>query len=57
MEICVGMMGWQPETFWDSSLNEIFIAIDGFLEFNGANKERPMDKEELKSLMELYPDD
>ena len=51
------MMGWQPETFWDSSLNEIFIAIDGFLEFNGANKERPMDKEELKSLMELYPDD
>jgi len=45
-----------PAVFWDLSLTELNLAIDGFREFNGANKDRPMNKEELNELMELYPD-
>ena len=46
----------QPSEFWNSSIIEIHSAIDGFMEFNGAEKEAPMNKEELNKLMELYPD-
>lgn len=56
MSICIGMMGMQPSEFWNSSLIEIHTAIEGFIEFNGSEKEPPMQKDELKELMELYPD-
>ena len=56
MSICIGMIGMQPSEFWNSSIIEIHSAIDGFMEFNGAEKEAPMNKEELNKLMELYPD-
>ena len=55
--MCVGMMGMQPSEFWNSSPVEIYNALDGFREFNGTDQQsRPMDKQELKELMELYPD-
>jgi|TARA_R100000482_G_scaffold28050_1_gene8770 hypothetical protein len=57
MEVCMGMIGWSPTQFWNSTLNEIIPAIDGFIEFNGGNKETPMTNDELKDLMELYPDE
>tara|TARA_B100000519_G_scaffold203105_2_gene224107 strand:+ start:812 stop:985 length:174 start_codon:yes stop_codon:yes gene_type:complete len=57
MEICLGMIGWKPKEFWESSLHEIFPAIDGFIEFNGGAKEKPLTSSELKDLMELYPDE
>jgi len=38
------------------SITEITLAIKGFSEFNGDNKDKPMDKDELNELMELYPD-
>lgn len=51
------MIGFSANEFWDSSPQEIYMAIDGFVEFNGGNeKEKPMDSNELKNLMELYPD-
>ena len=56
MEVCIGMIGWTPNTFWQSTLNEIYPAIDGFMEFNGAKTEKPMTSDELDNLMELYPD-
>ena len=56
MSICIGMIGMQPSEFWNSSILEIHCAIDGFMEFNGAEKEAPMNKEGLNELMELYPD-
>ncbi len=57
MEICMGMVGMQPSEFWNLSIPEIHSAIDGFIEFNGGEKETPMQKDELKELMELYPDE
>ena len=51
------MMHMTPNTFWRSSPQEIYMAIDGFIEFNGgAEKEEPMSKSRLNEMMELYPD-
>ena len=54
--MCVGMLGWSPSVFWDSSPIEVFMALEGFQEFNGAT-EAPMRRDELEDLMELYPDE
>lgn len=56
MEICLGMMGMQPTEFWNSSPQEIYIAMEGFREFNTSNNTKPMTSSELDELMELYPD-
>ena len=56
MEICLGMIGMAPSEFWNCSVHEINAAIDGFLEFNTSNSPQPMDRDELQSLMERYPD-
>lgn len=50
------MIGLQPSEFWEMSIIEVHLAIEGFTEFNGAEKEKPMTNDELKDLMELYPD-
>ena len=50
------MMGMSPATFWDLSLPELNLAIEGFREFHGGKKQKAMTKDELKELMEVYPD-
>jgi len=51
------MMGMSPNNFWQSSPQEIYLALDGFAEFNGAKQnEEPMNKTTLDEMMELYPD-
>ena len=50
------MMGMQPTEFWNCSPVEIYTAIEGFREFNASDNNRPMDKDELTELMEMYPD-
>ena len=55
-QVCVGMIGIQPNMFWNMSPREVFLAIDGFKEFNGAEKETPLSRNELDKLMELHPD-
>jgi len=51
------MMGMTPNTFWNTSPQEIYLAIDGFSEFNGGKeKEQPMTQDRLQEMMELYPD-
>lgn len=51
------MIGFSIKDFWSASPIEIYMSIDGFSEFNGANeKEKPLERDELKQLMELYPD-
>ena len=53
----MGMIGWTPKTFWDSSFAEIHYAIEGFTEFNSSGKNStPLRENELKEMMELYPD-
>jgi len=54
--ICVGMMNMRPMDFWNLSPREMYLAIKGFQKFNGAKDDRPMKKDELDDLMELYPD-
>jgi hypothetical protein len=50
------MIGIQPDSFWDMSPREIYLAIDGFKEFNGAQSDKPLSTNELEELMELHPD-
>jgi hypothetical protein len=51
------MMGMTPNSFWEASPQEIYLAIEGFTEFNGGSKkEEPMTSNRLNELMELYPD-
>jgi len=55
--ICVGMIGMSCNNFWKSSPQEIYLAIEGFVEFNGSSqKEEKMTKSRLQEMMELYPD-
>lgn len=56
-EVCVGMIGITPHEFWNLSLTEVYLAIQGFKEFNGSNEDNEsMTKDRLQELMELYPD-
>ena len=55
-EICVGMIGIQPNQFWEMSPIEVNLAIAGFKEFHGGQKAEPLNKGELDKLMELHPD-
>ena len=55
LQVCVGMMGMSLTEFWSSSIREINLAVEGFMEFNGGKKE-PMNRNRLEELMERYPD-
>lgn len=50
------MIGLDPKTFWDMSPQEIYIVIEGFMEFNGQEENKAMTRNELTELMELHPD-
>lgn len=47
-----------PNDFWQSSPIEIYMAINGFKEFNSTeeSKPEPMTSKRMNELMELYPD-
>ena len=51
------MVGIFPKEFWNLSPVEVYMTIDGFIEFNGGSQEeKPMLHDELQNLMELHPD-
>ena len=57
IQVGMGMLQLSPTEFWNLSLHELYLAIDGFQEFHGSNqKDGPLTREELNELMELYPD-
>ena len=56
MNLGLGAMRMTPEEFWNCSFEEFYSAIDGFRTFNGADRDKPMTKDELDELMELNPD-
>lgn len=56
MEVGLGILHIQPDQFWNMSVNELFAALDGWAEANGAERNRPLTRSELNSLMERYPD-
>ncbi|QDP61057.1 MAG: hypothetical protein Tp1123DCM1511741_46 [Prokaryotic dsDNA virus sp.] len=51
------MMNINPCDFWNMSIKEITMAINGFKEYNtGKKAQEPMNKDKLKKLQEMYPD-
>jgi len=50
------MLHISPNEFWNMSLVELNSAIEGFKEFHTGKKSKSFGQEELKELMELYPD-
>tara|TARA_R100001460_G_scaffold26423_1_gene53423 strand:- start:2490 stop:2660 length:171 start_codon:yes stop_codon:yes gene_type:complete len=56
MEICLGMMFMSPRDFWNLAPRELYAAVEGFTEFHTSQTEKPMSRDELDDLMELYPD-
>ena len=52
----MGKMQLSPEQFWNMSLKEFLLALDGFAEFHSGGEPPPLQRDELEELMELYPD-
>lgn len=50
------MQGINPSQFWDMSIKEVTMAIDGFREYNTGKTSNPMSRNELEELKERYPD-
>lgn len=52
--VATGGLGWSPQTFWDATLAEFFLAIEGH---NDANRigPRPMTRAELDAMIEANP--
>lgn len=47
----------RPDDFWNMSMPEFYMALQGFKNFHAAQeKDEPMSKDRLDELMELYPD-
>ena len=56
MRLGLGAMQMSPDHFWNCSFAEFYSAIEGFRKFHGADEKKPMTKDELEELKELYPD-
>tara|TARA_B110000444_G_C18706944_1_gene531777 strand:- start:203 stop:358 length:156 start_codon:yes stop_codon:yes gene_type:complete len=50
------MMNLSPYDFWNMSIYEITMAINGFREYNTGKTSNPMSKNELEELKQRYPD-
>ena len=50
------MMNLSPYDFWNMSIYEITMAINGFSEYNTGKTSNPMSKNELEELKQRYPD-
>lgn len=50
------MKNFTPDQVRAMSLKEITAAIDGFQEFNGAERDDVPTMEEIEEMMRLYPD-
>lgn len=58
MKVAFGHMSLPSDVFWNYSLREWQAAFKGYAQkHNGAQSDAPLDREDLNSLMERYPDD
>lgn len=57
MEIALGGLGWSPNTFWDSTLPELFAAMDGWRKIHGEPEDDFMGRDEFEGMMKRFPDD
>ncbi len=61
MQIGLGILGWTPTEFWQSTTYELYAAIEGWEESQGVEKEDDddpdkMTKEKMRDLMRKFPD-
>lgn len=56
MQLALGVLGWQPEVFWKSTIVELNSAIEGFQEREGIDQDSRMSYEEFEELSEKIPD-
>ena len=56
MEIGLGILRLEPQTFWNMSIYEFYSALEGFKEFNTDQSKKPLTQNQLRDLMERYPD-
>lgn len=62
MKIGLGGLRYTPEVFWNLSLREFILAVEGYAEARGAKSGRgrhgpAMTTDELEALAERYPDE
>lgn len=60
MQLGLGVLRWNPEQFWNSTVRELYAGVEGYNESQGEKKTEPLtraDVEELQSLMEQFPDE
>ncbi|MGI9359513.1 MAG: phage tail assembly chaperone [Paracoccaceae bacterium] len=56
IKLALGKMQMQPRDFWEMSLQEFLLSVDGFIEFNSSGEPSTMKRDELEDLMERFPD-
>lgn len=56
----MGVLGWSPDQFWQSTHKQLMAALDGWQEKNGGTRSDqsplPISRAELNDLMRRYPD-
>lgn len=56
MALGLGKMQMRPDDFWNMSFQEFYLATEGFSDFHSGGEPPPLNRDELNSLMERYPD-
>ena len=56
MKIAFGHMHYSSDAFWSLSLREWQAAFKGYVQKTQGDREAPLDRTSLQSLMERYPD-
>jgi len=55
MKLAFGYLRWTPETFWQSTLTELLVAVDGLNETKtGKAKVKPPTDDEMAKLLAKY---
>jgi|LGOV01.1.fsa_nt_gb uncharacterized phage protein (TIGR02216 family) len=56
MKIAFGHLRYDPDVFWEFSLREWQACYKGYVEKEYGVKQKPMNQDRLKEMMERYPD-
>ena len=56
MKVAFGHMNYSPSQFWEFSLREWQACLKGYTEKHQGEQQNPMTRDQLKKMMEDYPD-
>ncbi len=54
--LATGRLGWSPEQFWEATPAELVLAAEGLLGGLQDDDRRPLASDDLRALMERFPD-